>query len=141
MKSPPFYRGKTEAKRVDQELIERESESHSVMSNSLQPHGLYSLPILQAEILKWVAVPFSRGSSQLRNRTQVSCIAGRCFILWATSALFISITLFSVSFDLLQLKLKLQYFGHLMQRADLLENTLMLGKIVVRRRRRWQRMR
>ena len=85
MKSPPFYRGKTEAKRVDQELIERESESHSVMSNSLQPHGLYSLPILQAEILKWVAVPFSRGSSQLRNRTQVSHIAGRFFTLWATS--------------------------------------------------------
>ena len=79
MKSPPFYRGKTEAKRVDQELIERESESHSVMSNSLQPHGLYSLPILQAEILKWVAVPFSRGSSQLRNRTQVSHMAGRFF--------------------------------------------------------------
>ena len=83
MKSPPFYRGKTEAKRVDQELIERESESHSVMSNSLQPHGLYSLPILQAEILKWVAVPFSRGSSQLRNRTQVSHIAGRLFTNWA----------------------------------------------------------
>ena len=40
MKSPPFYRGKTEAKRVDQELVEQESESHSVMSNSLQPHGL-----------------------------------------------------------------------------------------------------
>ena len=84
MKSPPFYRGKTEAKRVDQELIERESESHSVMSNSLQPHGLYSLPILQAEILKWVAVPFSRGSSQPRDQTQVSCIADRFFASWAT---------------------------------------------------------
>ena len=33
------------------------------------------------------------------------------------------------------LKLKLQYFGHLMQRADSLEKTLMLGKIEVRRRR------
>ena len=33
------------------------------------------------------------------------------------------------------LKLKLQYFGHLMQRADLLEKTLMLGKIEVRRRK------
>ena len=39
------------------------------------------------------------------------------------------------------LKLKLQYFGHLMQRTDLLEKTLMLGKIEGRRRRRWQRMR
>ena len=41
----------------------------------------------------------------------------------------------------LMLKLKLQYFGHLMQRADSLENTLMLGKIEGRRRRGRQRMR
>ena len=39
------------------------------------------------------------------------------------------------------LKLKLQYFGHLMQRTDSLENTLMLGKIEGGRRRGWQRMR
>ena len=39
------------------------------------------------------------------------------------------------------LKLKLQYFGHLMRRTDLLEKTLMLGKIEVRRRRGRQRMR
>ena len=39
------------------------------------------------------------------------------------------------------LKLKLQYFGHLMQRIDSQEKTLMLGKIEGRRRRRWQRMR
>ena len=39
------------------------------------------------------------------------------------------------------LKLKLQYFGHLMQRADALEKTLMLGKIEDRRRRGQQRMR
>ena len=39
------------------------------------------------------------------------------------------------------LKLKLQYFGHLMRRADSFENTLMLGKIEGRRRRRQQRMR
>ena len=37
--------------------------------------------------------------------------------------------------------LKLQYSGHLMQRADSLEKTLMLGKIEGRRRRGWQRMR
>ena len=41
----------------------------------------------------------------------------------------------------LMLKLKLQYFGHLMQRYDSLEKTLMLGKIEGRRRRAWQRMR
>ena len=39
------------------------------------------------------------------------------------------------------LKLKLQYFGHLIQRADSLKKTLMLGKIEGRRRRREQRMR
>ena len=41
----------------------------------------------------------------------------------------------------LMLKLKLQYFGHLMRRADSFENTLVLGKIEGRRRRGWQRMR
>ena len=41
----------------------------------------------------------------------------------------------------LMLKLKLQYFGHLMQRTDSLEKTLMLGKIEGRRRRGRQRMR
>ena len=45
------------------------------------------------------------------------------------------------SLEGLTLKLKLQYFGHLMQRADSLEKTLMLGKIESRRRRGRQRMR
>ena len=42
---------------------------------------------------------------------------------------------------MLKLKMKIQYFGHLMQRAHSLEKTLMLGKIEGRRRRGWQRMR
>ena len=45
------------------------------------------------------------------------------------------------SLEGLMLKLKLQYFGHLMQRTDSLEKTLMLGKIEGKRKRRWQRMR
>ena len=45
------------------------------------------------------------------------------------------------SLEGLMLKLKLQYFGHLMQRTDSLEKTLMLGKIEGGRRRGWQRMR
>ena len=45
------------------------------------------------------------------------------------------------SLEGLMLKLKLQYFGHLMHRANSLEKTLMLGKIEGRRRRGWQRMR
>ena len=45
------------------------------------------------------------------------------------------------SLEGLMLKLQLQYFGHLMQRADSFEKILILGKIEGRRRRRWQRMR
>ena len=45
------------------------------------------------------------------------------------------------SLEGLMLKLKLQYFGNLMRRADSLEKTLMMGKIEGRRRRGWQRMR
>ena len=45
------------------------------------------------------------------------------------------------SLEGLMLKQKLQYFGHLMQRSDLLEKTLMLGKIEGKRRRRQHRMR
>ena len=41
-------------------------------------HGIF-----QARILEWIAISFSRGSSQPRNRTQVSCIAGRFFTNWA----------------------------------------------------------
>ena len=45
------------------------------------------------------------------------------------------------SLEGLMLKLKLQYFGHLMQRTDSMERTLMLRKIEDGRKRRWQRMR
>ena len=44
------------------------------------------------------------------------------------------------SLEELMMKLKLQYFGHLMGRTDSLEKTLMLGKISGRRKREWQRM-
>ena len=46
-----------------------------------------------------------------------------------------------ISLEGMMLKLKLQYFGHLMRRVDSLEKTLMLGEIGGRRRRGWQRMR
>ena len=49
------------------------------------PPGSSVHGILQARILEWVAVSFSRGTSRLRDRTQVSCIASRCFNLWATT--------------------------------------------------------
>ena len=56
-----------------------ESESRSVVSNPLRPHG-----ILQARILEWVAFPFPRGSSQPRDQTQVFHIAGGFLTSWAT---------------------------------------------------------
>ena len=48
------------------------------------PPGFSIHGILQARILEWVAISFSRGSSQPRDRTQVSRIASRRFNLWAT---------------------------------------------------------
>ena len=48
------------------------------------PPGSSVHGILQASILEWVAISFSRGSSQSKNRTQVSCIVGRFFTNWAT---------------------------------------------------------
>ena len=65
---------------------------HSVLSDSLQPHRLLcplQQPgssvhgILQARILAWISVSFSRGSSWLRDQTLVSCTATRFFTVWA----------------------------------------------------------
>ena len=56
------------------------SVGHSVTPDSLQPHGLQSARLLcpwDPRILEWIAIPFSRGSSQTRDRTQVSCTASR----------------------------------------------------------------
>ena len=52
-------------------------------TSTKRSHGLRSLWNLQARILEWVAFPFSRGSSQPRNWTGVSCIAGWFFTNWA----------------------------------------------------------
>ena len=67
----------------------QKSVNHSVMFGSLQPmdcsppgssvHG-----IIQARILERVDIPFSKGSSQTRDQTQVSCIAGGFLTIWAT---------------------------------------------------------
>ena len=104
-------------------LVESESESRSVMSDSLWPHGLYKpwnspgqntgvgiLSLLQKifptqgsspglphcrrilyqlshkgspRMLEWVAYLFTSGSSQPRNQSGVSCVAGRFFTNWA----------------------------------------------------------
>ena len=48
------------------------------------PSGASVHGILQARILEWGAIPFSRGSSQPTDQTQISSIVGRCYNLWAT---------------------------------------------------------
>ena len=59
---------------------------HSVVSDSAAPWTVacqapLSMGILQAGVLEWLAMPFSRESSQRRDQTQVSCIAGRFFTI------------------------------------------------------------
>ena len=54
--------------------------SCSVVSDSAHQASL-SMGVLQARILEWVAMPSSRGSSQPRDQTQVSCIAGVFFTI------------------------------------------------------------
>ena len=69
--------------------------SHSVASDSTTPwtaacQAPLSRGILQARILEWVAMPSSRGSSQLRGQIQVSRIAGSFFTDWATKEVHIA---------------------------------------------------
>ena len=166
--------------------------------------------ILQARILKWVSMPSSRESSRSRDWTQVSCIAGRFFTIWATreahdkpsqyikkqrhhcsnnvhivKAMVFPVGIYGCEswttkkaepriidafelwcwrrfwrvpstarrsnpsllkevnpeYSLEGLMVKLQYFDHLMWRADFLEKTLMHRKIERRRRRGQQRTR
>ena len=75
--------------------------------------------VLKERILKWFAIPFSSGLHSVRryNQSILKEISPGC------------------SLERLMLKLKLQYFGHLMRRVDSLEKTLMLGGIEGRRRR------
>ena len=56
------------------------TQSHPTVCNPMD-YAVYGL--LQARILEWVAFPFSRGSSQPRDQTQVCCIAGEFFTNWA----------------------------------------------------------
>ena len=76
--------------------------------------------LLYFTILYWLRVPWTARRS---NQSILKEISPGC------------------SLEGMMLKLKLQYFGHLMQRTDSLEKTLMLGGIGGRRRRGWQRMR
>ena len=74
-----------------QMILLKSSVSHSVMSDSLWLPWTVAYQVslsmskgLQARILEWVAIPFSRRSSQPRDQTRVSHIAGGFFTTWAT---------------------------------------------------------
>ena len=64
--------------------------SDSLWSMDRSPPGSSVHRISQATLLKWVAFPFSRGSSRPRDRTWVSCITRRFFTVWATRGAQIS---------------------------------------------------
>ena len=76
----PFFFNVTTDTNMPRFLINLESESGSSVSDPLRSHGLYTVRgSLEARILEWVAIPFSRGSSQTRDQTQVSRILGGFF--------------------------------------------------------------
>ena len=65
----------------------------------LWSYGLQPTRLFQARALERVAIPFSRGSSWLRDRTQASCIAGRFFTVWATrECLYVKVQLFWIHY-------------------------------------------
>ena len=82
---------------VGASVVISESVSCSVVFSSCvpldcSPPGSSVHGILQARILEWVVIPFSRGSSWPRDRTPVSCIAGRFFTVWATREAWLNYT-------------------------------------------------
>ena len=76
-----FFSSKNILKDYESEVKE---EVKVAQSDSCDPVDYIVHGILQARILEWVAFPFSRGSSQASDQTQVSCIAGGFFTSWAT---------------------------------------------------------
>ena len=76
-----WLRSSRSSRILDEHVKVKVAQSCPTLCNPMEytVHG-----ILQARILEWVAFPFSRGSSQPRDRTQVSCIAGRFFTTRAT---------------------------------------------------------
>ena len=107
------------------------------------PPGSSVHGILQARILEWVAIPFSRGSSWPRDQTQVTSLTSVSLagVFFTTSSPWEAYEITKLYMEGMMLKLKLWYFGDLIRRVDSLEKTLMLGGIGGKRRRGWQRMR
>ena len=64
----------------------------SVTPTDCSPPGSTVYMIHPSRILEWIAIPFSRGSPQARDRTGDSCVASRSFIIWATGKTYSSLT-------------------------------------------------
>ena len=108
----------------------------------------------KVHIVKAMVFPIVMYGCESRTINKADCQISDAFELWcqrrllrvpwtarrSNQSILKEISL-EYSLEGLMLKLKLQYFGHLMQRTDSLEKTLMLGKIEGRRRRRQQRTR
>ena len=71
--------------KVESEVVQSCLALCEPMDSSLPGSSIHG--IFQARVLEWTAISFSRGSSQPRDRTCVSCIADRCFTIWATRLL------------------------------------------------------
>ena len=76
------------------------AQLYSTLCNPVDysPPGSFVHEILQARILEWIANPFSWGSSQLRDQTQVSHTAGRFFTIWTTREAYRQLKLREVNF-------------------------------------------
>ena len=86
-----FFQFQSQRKAIPKKGNTKESESEKVKVKVTQSSPTLCNPmdytvhrILQARIVEWVAFPYSRESSQPKDRMQVSCIAGRFFTSWAT---------------------------------------------------------
>ena len=84
---------------------------------------------------------FSVEDTKSQSKYSVDPIQDNTFLLAVSNQSILKEINPEYSLEELLLKLKLQYFGHLLQRDDSLKNTLMLGKTEGKRRRGWQRMR
>ena len=102
------YKSKSVSRCIASNLWPREQWAYSLVTQSCltlcYPHPMdCRLPgssvhgIFRARVLEWIAISFSRGSSQPRNGNRVSHIVGRCFTVWATMEIIISIIIISTS--------------------------------------------
>ena len=99
----------------------------------------YGFPVVMYGCENWI---IKKGEQQRTDAFKLLRWTRLLGVPWTAGRSYQSILKeINLEYSLEELMLKLQYFGHLMQKANTLEKTLMLGKTEGRRRRGWQRMR